>query len=127
MIEFIVVVFLCHSPALHLSQNPASVLALLLIYFSILRRSRIMLYQLFQSSLSESEFNELLQLTFTEHERGMMLERWRIFDAFDRGCSQREVAREVPCSIVTATRGAKVYREHKEQVKKHLERWREEQ
>lgn len=97
-----------------------------LIYLSILRRSRIMLYQLFQSSLSESEFNELLQLTFTEHERGMMLERWRIFDAFDRGCSQREVAREVPCSIVTATRGAKVYREHKEQVKKHLERWREE-
>jgi len=83
-----------------------------------------MLHQLFQSTLSESDFNELLQLTFTEHERSMMLERWRIFEAFDRGCSQREVAREVPCSIVTATRGAKVYRENKEGVKKHLERWR---
>jgi Trp operon repressor len=83
-----------------------------------------MLYQLFQTTLSEQEFNELLQLTFTENERAMMLERWRIFEAFDRGCSQREVAREVPCSIVTATRGAKVYREHKDGVKKHLERWR---
>lgn len=84
-----------------------------------------MLYQLFQSSLSEQEFNELLQLTFTENERAMMMERWRIFDAFDRGCSQREVAKEVPCSIVTATRGAKVYRDNKEAVKKHLVRWRE--
>jgi Trp operon repressor len=55
----------------------------------------------------------------------MMLERWRIFDAFDRGCSQREVAKEVPCSIVTATRGAKVYRDNKDVVKKHLGRWRE--
>ena len=83
-----------------------------------------MLYQLFQTSLSESEFNELLQLTFTENERTMMLERWRLFEAFNRGCSQREVSREVPCSIVTATRGAKVYRENKDSVKKHLERWR---
>jgi len=83
-----------------------------------------MLYKLFQSSLSEQDFDELLLLTFTENERQMMLERWRIFDAFDRGCSQREVARKVPCSIVTATRGAKVFRENKEGVKRHLERLR---
>lgn len=83
-----------------------------------------MLYQLFQSTLNESDFNDLLQLTFTEHERAMMLERWRIFEALERGCSQREVAREVPCSIVTATRGAKVYRDNKEIVQKHLARWR---
>lgn len=101
-----------------------SCLNLLFFYSITTRLSRIMIYQLFQSSLSESDFNELLQLTFTEHERAMMLERWRIFEAFDRGCSQREVAKEVPCSIVTATRGAKVYRENKEAVKKHLERWR---
>ena len=83
-----------------------------------------MLYQLFKSTTTESEFNELLKLTFTEHERDMMNERWRIFDAFDRGLSQREVAKEVPCSIVTATRGAKVYRENKTAVKKFLEVWR---
>lgn len=79
-----------------------------------------MLYQLFQSTRTEKEFNELIDLTFTEHERAMMLERWRIFDALDRGLSQRDVSKEVPCSIVTATRGAKVYRENREAIKKYL-------
>ncbi|MBK8556367.1 MAG: hypothetical protein IPL65_11640 [Lewinellaceae bacterium] len=83
-----------------------------------------MLYQLFQHIESEAEFNQLLNLTFTENERAMMLERWRIFDALDRGLSQREVAREVPCSIVTATRGAKVFRENKEALQKWLDLWR---
>ena len=83
-----------------------------------------MLYNLFQSAHSEAAFNELLFLTFTEHERDLMTERWKIFDAFDRGLSQREVAKEVPCSIVTATRGAKVYRDNREVIKKYLEVWR---
>ncbi|MEI6411464.1 MAG: Trp family transcriptional regulator [Bacteroidota bacterium] len=83
-----------------------------------------MLYQLFQSARTEAEFNELLNLTFTEHERALMMERWKIFDAFDQGMSQREVSREVPCSIVTATRGAKVYREHKAEIQRFLEIWR---
>lgn len=80
-----------------------------------------MLYQLFQSVRSEPEFEELLELTFTEHERALMAERWRIFDALDRGLSQREVSKEVPCSIVTATRGAKVYRDNKEAIKRYLD------
>ncbi len=83
-----------------------------------------MLYQLFQSARTETEFNELADLTFTENERAMMLERWRIFDALDRGLSQREVAKEVPCSIVTATRGAKVYRDNREAIQKYLALWR---
>ena len=49
-----------------------------------------------------------------------MVERWKIFEALDKGLSQRDVAKTVPCSIVTATRGAKVYRENKETVKKYL-------
>lgn len=83
-----------------------------------------MLYQLFQSARTEGEFNELLELTFTENERAMMIERWRIFDALDRGLSQRDVSKEVPCSIVTATRGAKVYRENKPAIQRLLEVWR---
>lgn len=83
-----------------------------------------MLFHLFQSLESEEEFNHLLNLTFTEHERAMILERWKIFDATDRGLTQRDVAKDVPCSIVTATRGAKVYRENKEVIKKFLEAWR---
>jgi Trp operon repressor len=83
-----------------------------------------MLYQLFHNAHSQTAFNELLELTFTENERAMMLERWRIFDALDRGLSQREVAKEVPCSIVTATRGAKVFRENKEAIQNWLPLWR---
>lgn len=83
-----------------------------------------MLYQLFQSVHSEKEFHELLELTFTEHERAMMVERWKIFDALDRGLSQREVSKQVPCSIVTATRGAKVFRENKAAIQQFLEIWR---
>ncbi|MEZ4920223.1 MAG: Trp family transcriptional regulator [Saprospiraceae bacterium] len=83
-----------------------------------------MLYELFRSVPDEDQFEQLLLLTFTENERAMMMERWRIFDALDRGLSQREVAREVPCSIVTATRGAKVYRENKEAIQKWLAYWR---
>ena len=97
---------------------------LLSLFYLCKKKALTMLYKLFQSTRTETEFNELLQLTFTEHERDMMIERWKIFDAFDRGLSQREVAREVPCSIVTATRGAKVYRENRETIKRYLEIWR---
>ncbi|MCC7246245.1 MAG: hypothetical protein IT269_11245 [Saprospiraceae bacterium] len=86
-----------------------------------------MLYQLFQSVRSESEFEELLKLTFTEHERALMIERWRVFDAADRGLSQREVSKTVPCSIVTSPRGAKVYRENREIIQKFLKIWREQE
>ncbi len=83
-----------------------------------------MLYKLFKSISSESDFEALLKLTFTDHERAMMQERWRIFDALNRGLSQREVSKEVPCSVVTATRGAKVYRENKEEIDRFLPAWR---
>jgi Trp operon repressor len=89
------------------------------------KKALTMLYELFKSIKTEAEFNELLHLTFTEHERDMMLERWRIFDACDRGLSQRDVAKDVPCSIVTATRGAKVYRDNRDAIRKYLELWRE--
>jgi Trp operon repressor len=84
-----------------------------------------MLYRLFEAARTEEEFNELLHLTFTESERAKMLERWRIFDACDRGLSQREVSKEVPCSIVTATRGAKNFRENKTAIRRFLPAFRE--
>lgn len=84
-----------------------------------------MLYKLFQAARTEAEFDKLLDLTFTEHERDMMLERWKIFEACDRGLTQRDVAKEVPCSIVTSTRGAKVFRQNKAIIQTFLERIRE--
>lgn len=85
-----------------------------------------MLYRLFKAAGTEEEFKELLELTFTDSERAKMLERWRIFDACDRGLSQREVAKEVPCSIVTATRGAKNFRENRESIRRFLPAFRKE-
>jgi Trp operon repressor len=84
-----------------------------------------MLYRLFQTVTNEAEFEELIKLTFTESERAMMLERWRIYDAYERGLSQREVAKQVPCSIVTATRGAKNFREHRDSILKFLPAYRQ--
>jgi Trp operon repressor len=84
-----------------------------------------MLYRLFQAVQNEAEFEELLDITFTESERAKILERWRIFDACDRGLSQREIAKDVPCSIVTATRGAKNFRENKAVIQKFLPAFKE--
>lgn len=86
-----------------------------------------MLYRLFKAARTEEEFNKLIELTFTDSERAKMLERWRIFDACDRGLSQRDVSKEVPCSIVTATRGAKNFRENKESIRHFLPAFRKEE
>lgn len=84
------------------------------------------IYKVLKRLESEEEFLELLEITFTEKEREMMLERWRIFSALDKGLSQREVARQVECSVATATRGAKAFRQNKEQIQEWLEIIREE-
>jgi Trp operon repressor len=84
------------------------------------------LYKVLKKLESEDEFLELLEITFTEKEREMMLERWRIFSAIDKGLSQREVAKQVKCSVATATRGAKAFRQSKGQIQKWLEAIREE-
>ncbi len=84
------------------------------------------LYKVLKNLESENEFLELLEITFTEKEREMMLERWRIFSATEKGLSQREVAKQVKCSVATATRGAKAFRQNKEQIQKWLEIIREE-
>ena len=86
-----------------------------------------MLYRLFKEARTEKDFETLLHLTFTESERAKMVERWQIFDACNRGLSQREVAREVPCSIVTATRGAKNFRENKADIQRFLPAFKEDE
>ncbi len=86
-----------------------------------------MLYRLFTSVTSAQELDQLLDLTFTESERNKIMERWRIFDACDRGLTQREIAKQVPCSIVTATRGAKIFKNNKEVIQRMLAEFRKEE
>ncbi len=85
-----------------------------------------MLFRLFTSASTESEMEQLLDFTFTESERNKIIERWRIFDACDRGLTQREIAKQVPCSIVTATRGSKIFKQNKATIQRLLAEFRKE-
>lgn len=71
-------------------------------------------------SMDEKEFNRFMEITFTENERQMIEERWRIFQYLQEGQSQREVAKSVPCSVVTVTRGAKTYRKFENIIQQFL-------
>lgn len=77
-------------------------------------------YNLLQSANSYEEFMEMINISFTEKEQEMIQERWRILSNLDKGLSQRKVAEAVNCSIVTVTRGAKVYRQESEKIKSFL-------
>lgn len=77
-------------------------------------------FEIFKRVKDEETFQDLLNITFTEKEQEMMVERWRILAELDKGHSQREVAKTVNCSVVTVTRGAKVYREKTDFIKKWL-------
>ena len=78
------------------------------------------LYKILKASESREAFEKVLKVILTEKEEEMIRERLRIFEALDRGLSQREVAKEIGCSVVTVTRGAKAYRDNKKTVKQFL-------
>ena len=69
---------------------------------------------------NDAGFPTLTTPYFAEPGRALMPEPWRIFPAVDRGLSQREVSKDMPSSVVTATRGAKVFRENKEEIARFL-------
>jgi len=78
------------------------------------------LYQLFNSVESEQQFNEVLNISLTDKEQEMVRERWRILNELRKGHSQRKVAETLGCSVVTVTRGAKVYRNNQQKIDHYL-------
>ena len=76
--------------------------------------------QVLTKAKTEAEFKKILAITLTEKELGMVEERWQIFAAYKNNDSQREAAKHANCSIVTATRGAKVYRDDQKFIDKML-------
>ncbi len=78
------------------------------------------LYNFITQIKDESELKELIEISLTPKEQEMIEERWRILAALDKGLTQREVAKQNACSVVTVTRGAKVYRSKKEPIQKWL-------
>lgn len=81
-----------------------------------------LVFKLFKDINSEKELRKILNVTFTEKELAMIIERWQIFQSLDQGMTQRAAAKENECSVVTVTRGAKVYRENKGSIKKYLKK-----
>ncbi|MFT6850199.1 MAG: Trp operon repressor [Sphingobacteriales bacterium] len=81
-----------------------------------------LLLQILTKATSEAEFKKILAITLTEKELEMVEERWQIFAAYKNNDSQREAAKHANCSIVTATRGAKVYRDDQKFIGKMLSR-----
>lgn len=77
-------------------------------------------YNAIQELETKKEIEQFLTLTFTEKELAMMQERWSIFEGLSKGLSQRAIAQENNCSVVTVTRGAKAYRKNEETVEKYL-------
>lgn len=67
----------------------------------------------------QPELRQFMQVFFTDNERDMLTERLAIFHELRRGGTQRDIAAKLGCSVVTVTRGAKVYR----QWAKQIDRW----
>lgn len=62
---------------------------------------------------TEAEITEWMDVFLTDNERSMLSERLAIFRELATGASQREISARLGCSVVTVTRGAKTYREHR--------------
>jgi Trp operon repressor len=78
------------------------------------------LYIIGRQIKEEKEFKKLIDITFTHKEKKLILERWHIFAECAKGSTQRNIAKNVECSIVTATRGVKAYKENKESIDYYL-------
>lgn len=77
-------------------------------------------YHIFKQLKTEEEFLDFINISLTEKEQEMLIERWKILEELNKGQSQRKVASEVGCSVVTVTRGAKVYRKKTEVIQNFL-------
>ena len=78
------------------------------------------LYEIIKQAGSEKEFSKICEITFTEKELEMIEERWKIFSLLKKGYTQREAAKELNCSVVTVTRGAKAYRKYQKTIDSYL-------
>jgi Trp operon repressor len=70
--------------------------------------------QLIKKCSSEKEITQLLELLLTDKEYQALQERIKIIQELSEGKTQREIAQTINCSVVTVTRGAKVYNQNKE-------------
>lgn len=78
------------------------------------------LIKLLRNLPDPAQLETFMEVFLTEHERNMLMERLEIFRSLAAGATQRQVAAQLGCSVVTVTRGAKVFRQHREIVNSWL-------
>lgn len=81
--------------------------------------------KLIKKCSSEKEITQLLELILTDKEYQSLQERIKIIIELSEGKTQREIAQNINCSVVTVTRGAKVFNQNKEFFLQLLENHKE--
>ncbi|MCB9202841.1 MAG: transcriptional regulator [Flavobacteriales bacterium] len=72
------------------------------------------IFQLIEKSKNRKEAQKIFELLLTEKELYSLEERVKILTELSKGNTQRQVASNLNCSVVTVTRGAKVYNKNKD-------------
>ena len=68
------------------------------------------------------EIYEFLTELFTEAELSTLSKRWRILSMLNKGCTQREIAKELNVSLCKVTRGAKIIKNSNSVIGKYLKK-----
>ena len=69
---------------------------------------------------TEAEITAFLRELLTESEIETLSKRWRILEMLKKGCTQREIAKELQVSLCKVTRGAKIMKDKKSILAKYL-------
>lgn len=76
--------------------------------------------KLVKSIDTEAEVTAFLRELLTESEIETLTKRWRILEMLKKGCTQREIAKELQVSLCKVTRGAKIMKDKKSVLAKYL-------
>ena len=69
---------------------------------------------------TEAEITTFLKELLTESEIETLSKRWQILEMLKKGCTQREIAKELQVSLCKVTRGAKIMKDKKSILAKYL-------
>ena len=76
--------------------------------------------QIIKNIESESNIVDFFKELLTKSELETLSKRWRILNMLNDGVTQREIAKELQVSLCKVTRGAKILKNKKSVLAKHL-------
>lgn len=78
------------------------------------------LFEIINQLKNPKETEQFFREILTESEINVLSKRWRILDMLNRGCTQRDIAKELKVSLCKVTRGAKILKDENAVVTKFL-------